>query len=77
MVLVPKNDDNFIHLGDAYELFYHNGVKDWVSLGKTVADTTYLYYRNIPDNSLLRLHNLTRGKEERPFYMKNGRQIFP
>lgn len=77
MVLVPKNDDNFIHLGDAYELFYHNGVKDWVSLGKTVADTTYLYYRNIPENSLLRLHNLTRGKEERPFYMKNGRQIFP
>lgn len=77
MIFLPRNDDNFIHLGDTYELFYHNGVKDWVSLGKTVADATYLYYRNIPENSLLWLHNSTRGKEERPFYMKNGRQVFP
>lgn len=77
MVFIPRTDDNFIHLGDSYELFYQNGVKGWVSLGKQKADTTYLRYKNIPNNSILWLHNLTRGKEERPFYMKNGKQIFP
>lgn len=77
LVWMPRNDDNFIHLGDMFELFYQNGIKGWVSLGKQIADSTYLSYENVPDNALLWLHNCTRGKEERPFYYKDGKQIFP
>ena len=76
MVYIPRNDDNFIHLGDTYELFYQNGLKGWMSLGKQVADTTFLLYENIPENALLWLHNLNRGKEERPFFIDEGEQIF-
>lgn len=76
MVYIPRNDDNFIHLGDTYELFYQNGVKGWISLGKQVADTTFLLYENIPEKALLWLHNLNRGKEERPFFMDGDKQIF-
>lgn len=76
MVYIPRNDDNFIHLDDTYELFYQNGVKGWISLGKQVADTTFLLYKNIPENALLWLHNLNRGKEERPFFIDEGEQIF-
>lgn len=77
IVWIPRNDDNFIHLGDRYELFYQNGLKGWVSLGRQTADSTCLLYDNVPDNALLWLHDCTRGKEERPFYYKNGKQIFP
>lgn len=76
MVYIPRNDDNFIHLGDTYELFYQNGVEGWMSLGKQVADTTFLLYKNIPENALLWLHNLNRGKEERPFLIDEGEQLF-
>ncbi len=77
IVFLPRNDDNFIHLGDTYELFYQDGLRGWVSLGKKIANTPYLHYKDIPENSLLWLHNISRGKEERPFYLENGKQIFP
>lgn len=73
---MPHNDDNFIHKGDIYELFFSNGVEGWISLGKKIADNPFLYYDNIPKNSLLLLRNLTRGKEEQVFFMKEGKQVF-
>ena len=75
-VLIPRNDDNFIHPGDVYELFYHDGTKGWKSLGKREATGLELHYDNVPGNALLWLRNHTRGKEERCFYMENGKQIF-
>lgn len=75
-LLIPRNDDNFIHPGDLYELFYHDGVRGWVSLGSRIAEDTLLHFENVPEGALLWLHNHTRGKEERCFYMENGRQIF-
>ena len=75
-ILIPRNDDNYIHLGDRYELFYHGGIKGWISLGKQIAEGTELYYEGVPDGALLWLHNHTRGKEERCFYMKDGKQLF-
>ena len=59
-----------------YELFYHGGIKGWISLGKQIAEGTELYYEGVPDGALLWLHNHTRGKEERCFYMKDGKQLF-
>lgn len=77
ILVIPRNDDNYIHLGDTYELYFHNGKDGWISLGKKIADKTNLVYNNVPSNSVLWLHNLTRGKEERPFYIKKGKQVFP
>lgn len=75
-VLIPRNDDNYIHLGDKYELFYHNGINGWKSLGIEKASCTKLTFDSVPQNALLWLHNHTRGKEERCFYMKDGKQVF-
>ncbi|GIZ16534.1 hypothetical protein RCZ15_26000 [Capnocytophaga catalasegens] len=75
--LIPRNDDNFIREGDEYELFYNNGEKGWVSLGRqTGTDKAILYYQ-VPKNSVLWLKNHTRGKEEQIFTYENGRQVFP
>lgn len=72
---VPRNDDNFIRIGDEYELFYHIGKGwGWKSLGKQKAKTNYLYY-NVPQNALFWLKNLTRGSEEQLF-IYNNKQIF-
>ncbi len=76
ILFMPRNDDNFIHLGDSYELFYHAGAQGWISLGKRMAEDTELHYDNVPEGALLWLHNYTRGEEERAFYMKQGKQVF-
>ena len=73
---MPRNDDNFISPGDTYELFCHAGTEGWKSLGKQRADTTCLDWI-VPDNALLWLRDLTRGREEHIFFMQNGRQKFP
>ncbi|WP_294619662.1 hypothetical protein [uncultured Bacteroides sp.] len=77
IVYIPRNDDNFIRVGDEYELFYQNGKDGWRSLGKRSATDYVLKYDNVPDNALLWLRNYSRGKEERAFYYENGRQVFP
>lgn len=73
---VPRNDDNFINLGERYELFYQNGSQGWVSLGRRLADKEYLYYDNIPVGALLWLRNLTKGREEQTFFLNKGEQVF-
>lgn len=76
-IYIPRNDDNFIHIGETYELFYQNGSLGWKSLGKKLAQTNVLVYNNVPDNALLWLKNHTSGKEERVFYYESNQQIFP
>lgn len=76
IVYMPRNDDNFIRPSDIYELYYQAGEKGWVLLGRQLADSAYLTYSNVPGNALLYLHNVTRGREEFPFYMKEGKQVF-
>lgn len=77
IVYIPRNDDNFIRVGDNYELFYQKGKDGWQSLGKKTAVDYVLIYDNVPDNALLWLRNYSRGREERPFYYDKGQQIFP
>lgn len=70
----PRNDDNAINSTDVYELFYwQNG---WKSLGLTKSLTDTLVYENVPTGALLWLHNLTRGREERPFTYEQSKQIW-
>lgn len=72
---MPRNDDNFIRVGDTYELFYYSEA-GWKSLGVKVADTGELIYDNAPCHALFWLRNLTRGKEEQVFSYQNGKQNF-
>lgn len=76
-LFMPRNDDNFIHLGDTYELYYYDKHRKWKSLGRQTAKEMTIYYDNVPEGALLILRNHTRGRQERCFYMKNGEQIFP
>ena len=70
-----RNDDNGIRQGDMYELLY-NSNGEWISSGKQTADSTLLLYENVPSNTLYRLRNHTRGREERPFTYENGIQVW-
>lgn len=74
IIYVPRNRDNFIRKGDTYELLYWKNRK-WNSTGYKIAQTDSLTYY-IPKGSLLYLKNHTRGKDERIFEYKNGKQIF-
>ncbi len=71
---LPRNDTNMILVGDNYELFYWDNA--WISLGSQTGKNDHLVYNNAPENSLFLLRNLTRGKEERIFTIKDGQQIF-
>ena len=70
---VPRSDDNGIHLNDKYELLYW-GDGAWRSLGCQSGKEWTMQFKNVPYNSLLLLKNHTRGKQERPFIFRNGRQ---
>jgi hypothetical protein len=73
---LPRNDDNNIHDGDLYELFYWNDGK-WNSLGRqTGTDRPVLVYDHCPANALYLLRNHTRGKEERIFTYENNKQVW-
>lgn len=77
LVYIPRNDDNYVRMGDTYELLYHDGERGWRTLGRQKASSSSLIYENVPDNALLWLRNHTRGKEERAFYYEHDKQIFP
>ena len=75
IALLPVNDDNHINEDELYELYYFD--RDWVSLGQRTGDHNfYLKYDQVPENSLLLLKNHTKGKEERIFTYKNGKQVW-
>jgi len=73
--ILPHNDDNFIRIGEEYELFYWDN--QWVSLGsQTGTDSQYLDFPDAPQGALFLLRNNTRGKEERIFLYQGGEQIW-
>lgn len=76
LVYLPRNDDNFIREGELYELFYWD--KGWRSLGQKTGDgeRQCLVYDNVPENALLLLRNLSKGKEERIFTYEGGKQVW-
>ena len=70
--IVPRGDDNDIHPGDEYELFYWDNEFGWISLGVKFAKDNSLTYKHVPNGALLWLKNYTRGWDERPFRIING-----
>lgn len=75
IIYTPRNDDNNIHAGDLYELFYWE-YNHWMSLGQQRAIESKLTYTNVPDNALLLLKDLTKGEEERIFTYENDKQVW-
>lgn len=73
--LQARNDDNHINIGEHYELLYWD--KEWISLGDKQAKDTFLVYKDVPKNSLFWLKNLSKGKEEYAFIIKNDKQFWP
>ena len=72
IVFYPKNDDNFVRPDHEFELNYFcDG--HWIPIECTSRQAYTLTYNNIPHNSLLLLRDLTAGKEERPFILRNGK----
>ncbi len=76
ILFLPRNDDNFIREGEEYELLYwHHGT--WVSLGCRFGNReALLEFPHSPTNALFRLHNRTKGREERIFTYEDGKQVW-
>lgn len=74
---IPRNDDNYIRIGDQYELFVYNSKTGWISIGKKKSSKEYLRFLNVPKGGIFLLHNWSRGNEEQVFYIKDGKQVFP
>lgn len=71
----PRSDTNFIEIGNLYELLFWKN-NDWESLGKKIAQTQELVYKDVPSNGLYLLRNLSGGKEERIFTYENNKQVW-
>jgi len=71
----PWNDGNFVIPGHEYELAYWNQ-NHWQSIDRRISQGYTLTFDKIPIGSLLILHDLSEGKEERPFTLQDGRQIW-
>lgn len=67
--------DNFIRVGDRYELFYFSS-EGWKSLGCQRADSAELIYDNAPRHAVFWLKNLTRGKEEQLLFVLRRKAAF-
>lgn len=74
IVFTPRNRDNYINRGDAYELFYSAGGK-WHSAGMQTATADSLLY-TVPKGALFYLKNYTRGHDERIFEYDEGEQKY-
>jgi hypothetical protein len=72
--ILPHNDDNFIRRGEHYRLqYWHQGA--WHTLGDRTGDERQsIRFESCPSQALFRLRNLTKGKEERIFVWRSGRQ---
>ena len=71
---MPRNDGNTIEKGDTYELFYWD--KEWKIIEAQIATSDSLIFKKAPIGTLYRLHNATKGVEERIFTYKNKQQVW-
>lgn len=73
--LLPRNSMNAIEPGNHYQLLYYNN-QHWIELKNINSEYHFLDIDSVPSNTIYWLRNLDKGKEELPFFYKNGRQIF-
>lgn len=71
----PLDPSNMIKIGDSYELFFWDNNK-WNTLGQKVATAQQITFSGVPQNALLLLKDVSRGKQERVFTYENNQQIF-
>ena len=72
--IAPRNAHNGIVPGDNYQLLYwSNG---WIQSETKQAGYNFIEFEKVPSNTLYWLRNLDYGKEEQPFFYRNGKQIF-
>lgn len=71
----PRHADNGIKAGDDYELFYW-GTDGWTSCGRQIACYEYLEFPDVPVGRIFWLRNYSSGKEELPFIIEDGEQLF-
>lgn len=71
----PWNDGNFVLPGHEYQLVCWNQ-DHWQPIARQVSPGYALSFSNIPAGALLILHDLTEGKEERPFTLTDSKQIW-
>lgn len=74
VMVVPRSDDNDVYPGNEYELLYWND-KTWISAGYQMPNENVLKYDNIPAHCLLWIRNHTRGRDERPFIIRESGEI--
>ncbi len=71
----PWNDGNFVVPGHEYRLDFWNGA-EWQLIQSQISNGYELTFSGIPSGALLLLHDLTEGKEERPFTLNEGKQVW-
>lgn len=70
----PLNADNGINSGDVYELYYwENG---WKQHATVRAEQEFVLFKDVPQGKMYWLKNISKGREETPFIMVDGKQIF-
>ncbi|MCM1331938.1 MAG: transglutaminase-like domain-containing protein [Bacteroides sp.] len=71
----PWNDGNFVVPGHEYRLDFWNGA-EWQPIQSQISNGYELTFSGIPTGALLLLNDLTEGKEERPFTLNDGKQVW-
>lgn len=72
--LLIRNSQNIVEPQDLYELYYFD--EGWRSFGQKTAHDFYLDFESVPQDALLLLRNLTKGREERIFMYENNEQVW-
>ncbi len=73
--LYPRNARNGIEPNNIYQLLYYdNG--NWVEHSTICSVHNYLDFDAVPSGTIYWLRNLSQGKEELPFFYKEGKQVF-
>lgn len=74
IAFAPTSDTNSVEAGHLYELHYFD--RGWKLLGRKVSNGNSISFANVPSDAILLLKDRTKGKEERIFEYKDGRQIW-
>lgn len=71
----PLNADNGIKAGNIYQLsFWNEGL--WEDLGIKKAKYEFITFEDVPQGKIYWLRDLSEGREELPFVIDKGKQLF-
>lgn len=73
--LYPRNARNGIEPNNNYQLLYYDNGK-WVEYAIVHSTYNFLDFASVPSGTIYWLRNLDDGKEELPFFYRDGKQSF-